>query len=64
MQDTEERWRNLCAQAATEKDAQKLIELVSEINDLLEAKRLRLQGQKVDNQSPAAPSTSLDFRTD
>jgi len=37
-----ERWMLLCEQAANEQDPKKLIELVREINDLLEAKEKRL----------------------
>jgi hypothetical protein len=33
----DERWRELCEQAAKEKDLQKLLELVHEIDRLLEA---------------------------
>jgi hypothetical protein len=40
--ETKERWMLLCEQAANEQDPQKLIELVREINDLLEAKEKRL----------------------
>jgi hypothetical protein len=40
MQDVqEERWKTLCLQASTEKDPEKLLELVIEINCLLEEKR-------------------------
>ena len=49
MQDTTERWKQLCAQAAIEKDPHKFLELIKEINDLLEAKRLRLSDKKVDS---------------
>jgi hypothetical protein len=42
MQDKKERWLELCAQAAIEQDPQKLIVLVKEISDLLEAKERRL----------------------
>jgi hypothetical protein len=35
----EERWKALCVQASTEKDPEKLLELISEINRLLEEKR-------------------------
>lgn len=42
MQDKTERWLELCNQVAVEQDPQKLIELVKEINDLLEAKERRL----------------------
>ncbi len=37
-----ERWKQLCAQAATEQDPKKLLELVKEINRLLEQKQRRL----------------------
>jgi hypothetical protein len=40
MEDADgERWKALCLQASTEKDTEKLIELVSGINRLLEEKR-------------------------
>jgi hypothetical protein len=42
MQEKKERWLELCALAAEEQDAQKLMELVSEINRLLEEKERRL----------------------
>jgi hypothetical protein len=42
MQDKTERWLELCKQAAIEQDPQKLMALVKEINDLLEAKERRL----------------------
>ena len=35
----EERWEALCLQASTEKDPEKLFELISEINRLIEEKR-------------------------
>jgi hypothetical protein len=37
-----ERWRELCEQAAVEQDPNKLLELIKQINDLLDAKRRRL----------------------
>lgn len=37
-----ERWKELCEQAAVEQDPQKLLVLVTEINNLLEEKRNRL----------------------
>ena len=40
-----ERWRVLCEQAVVEQDSQKLLQLIREINQLLEAKELRLQRQ-------------------
>jgi hypothetical protein len=36
------RWRGLCDQASKEQDPKKLIALIKEINDILEAKRHRL----------------------
>ena len=38
----EERWIALCAQAAVEEDPKRLLELVSEINRLLDARKKRL----------------------
>jgi hypothetical protein len=35
----EERWRRLCEQAAKEQDPKRLVQLVREMNDLLEANR-------------------------
>jgi hypothetical protein len=40
-----ERWMHLCEQAAIEQDPEKLMQLVSEINRLLEEKEKRLLGQ-------------------
>jgi hypothetical protein len=40
-----ERWKVLCEQAAIEQDPVKLHQLISEINDLLEAKEARLKGR-------------------
>ena len=37
-----ERWMELCAQAASEQDPAKLMELVEQINQLLEEKERRL----------------------
>ena len=42
MQGQEERWMTLCKQAAVEQDPQKLIQLVKEIDELLEAKQKML----------------------
>ena len=41
MEEDEERWKKLCAQASVEKDPVKLIELVDEINRLLDEKEAR-----------------------
>jgi hypothetical protein len=40
--ETGELWRSLCAQAAVEQDAEKLVELATEINRLLDEKEHRL----------------------
>jgi len=40
----QEKWMELCAQAAKEQDPQKLLALVEEINRLLEAKDLKPPG--------------------
>jgi hypothetical protein len=41
--ETKERWQQLCEQATTEQDSQKVVELVQEINDLLEQRQGRSQ---------------------
>jgi hypothetical protein len=43
MQENEERWKELCKQAATEQDPHKLSGLVKEINSLLKEKGDRLK---------------------
>jgi hypothetical protein len=43
--DNGERWRELCEQAAKEKDANRLMELVREINRMLSEKEERLKNQ-------------------
>ena len=40
-----ERWMRLCEQAACEQDPEKLMDLVSEINRILEEKERRLLGR-------------------
>jgi hypothetical protein len=45
MQEKLERWKILCEMAANEQDPKKLIELITEINQLLEAKERRLKGK-------------------
>ena len=44
MRENLQKWMELCEQAATEQDPEKLMELISEINRLLEAKERRLKG--------------------
>jgi hypothetical protein len=46
-----ERWRELCQQAVVEQDSQKLLQLIREINQLLEAKDRRLQRQQAAGKS-------------
>jgi len=52
MRENEERWKQLCAQAAQEQDPRKLAELVTEINRLLEVKRNRLSKTTPEDQDP------------
>jgi hypothetical protein len=42
-----EKWMELCEQASTEQDPEKLLALVQEINRLLEAKQERVNNQKL-----------------
>lgn len=39
MRENEERWKQLCQEAANEQDPRKLLELTCQINDLLLLKR-------------------------
>ena len=43
--ETKERWQEVCEQAAIEKDPEKLLKLVAEINRLLHEKLGRLEGK-------------------
>ena len=52
--ESNERWLELCAQAATEQDPEKLYALVEEINRLLEQKRLRLNQKRMAERNPPA----------
>jgi hypothetical protein len=49
-----EGWVALCAQAAVEQDPKKLLELVSEINRLLDARRKRLAKETDGTSDPNA----------
>ena len=51
MQQDSERWRQLCELAVREQDPAKLMQLIKEINELLDAKERRLRGD-----SPGEPS--------
>jgi hypothetical protein len=44
MEENREKWMELCAQAAKEQDPDKLMDLISQIDELLEAKERRLKG--------------------
>ena len=44
--ETKERWERLCQQASIEQDSERLLSLIKEINELLEAKDERLKQQK------------------
>ena len=46
--ETKERWIQLCEQASTEQDSQKLIDLIDEIFRLLEEKRSRVSKKEAD----------------
>jgi hypothetical protein len=48
---TRERLKPLYEQAAIEKDPDKFLEIIREINDMLEAKRLRISGTKANSTS-------------
>jgi hypothetical protein len=54
--ETKQKWMTLCEQAAAEQDPQKLLDLVQQINDLLEAKERRLG---IDT-TPRSPRSSVD----
>jgi hypothetical protein len=43
---TKERWFQLCQQAAVEHDPVKMLELITEINDILDAKEKRLEAER------------------
>lgn len=52
--ETGERWRQLCERAAEEPDPQKLMELITEINQLLESNEERLLRDHDTKRLPAA----------
>jgi hypothetical protein len=49
---TQERLKLLCDQAAAEKDPDKFLKIIREINHMLEAKRYRLSGMDADSKPP------------
>jgi hypothetical protein len=46
MQDNDEKWKQLCAQAAVEQDPQKLSELVNEIIRLIDRRKQQVKGKQ------------------
>jgi len=44
--ETKECWERLCQRAAIEQDPERLMSLIEELNELLEAKEKRLKQQK------------------
>jgi hypothetical protein len=46
-----ERWKDLCEQASKEQDPKKLVKLIEEINQLLDAKKHRLENTPPPNHS-------------
>jgi len=50
-----ERWEEICQQAAAEQDPDKLVQLMEQINQLLEAKQRRLMSQRQDAKKHSAP---------
>ena len=55
MRENREKWMELCAQAATEQDSQKLMALIAQITGLLDAKQERLIEK--DSQGPQSERT-------
>jgi hypothetical protein len=55
MQANLERWQQLCALAAAEKDPDKLLSLIREINDILEAKEEHLRQLRKPDDYPSTP---------
>jgi hypothetical protein len=46
MEENKEEWMELCARAAKEQDPDKLMQLIAQINQLLEAKERRLKSSR------------------
>jgi len=49
----EERWTELCRQAAVERDADRLVDIVDQINRMLYEKEQRLKKERQQNSSAA-----------
>jgi hypothetical protein len=48
-----ERWFQLCQQAALERDPAKMLELITEINNILQEKEKLLEAERNVNSTPA-----------
>jgi hypothetical protein len=61
--ETHELWRILCEQAAVEQDPNRLLELVTRVNDLLEQQEKRLIGRpvKIGNRTILAPEEQISW---
>ncbi len=60
---TKERWRDLCKQAAVEKDPDKLVKLCDEINAILQsANNASKQSPRTDLTRAAAAGTGANHR--
>ena len=54
QEETKERWKELCEQAATEQNPEKFAAIITELNDVLEQKDLRLkEARKPSGEQPA-----------
>jgi hypothetical protein len=58
MEKPEQRWRELCAQAAVEQDPEKLMQLVTEITRLLGEQQDRAKGKKQESAANNEDSSS------
>ena len=51
--ENEERWMQLCRDAISERDPDKLMQIMEQINRMLENKEQRLKEQRINGQSAA-----------
>jgi hypothetical protein len=54
--ENKERWMELCRQASTEQDPVVMLQLITEINDLLAEKEKRLINARFGTSSPVIPT--------
>jgi hypothetical protein len=50
--ENKERWRELCEKASTERNPKVMLELIRQINDLLEAKKRRIEQEASPDEPP------------